>query len=145
MENRLKRLIGQIVTKSSAGGGAGSTLVLEFEDKSYFFVWCSWRIALGSKVLVTSSDTIVPTETNSSPNGYIGKNVPILKNKIVKYIDLKSYYDLFIEFADGYVFQIFCDIGISREDYGINWEFNIPTEKKYFEINNFFEMQVSEE
>lgn len=38
MENKIKKLVGQKVTKSRAGGAGGSILILEFEDTSYFFI-----------------------------------------------------------------------------------------------------------
>lgn len=145
MENRIENLIGKIVVESKAGGAAGSTLVLEFENTSYFFIWCSWRIEKASKVLVTSSDTVLPTEENDSPNGFIGENSPILKGKKVTNISLSPCYDLEISFDGEYKISIFCDIGISRDDYGINWEFNIPTENISIEINNHFKKKIINE
>ena len=145
MESKIRSLIGQKVTKSSAGGSAGSILVLEFENTSYFFIWCSWRIEHGTKVIVTSSDTILPTETNPSPNGFIGEKTPILIGKKLKTVSLTTLYDLELVFEENYKLHIFCDIGISRDDYGTNWEFIIPTENISIEINNHFEEKMIEE
>ncbi|WP_206913425.1 hypothetical protein IGL98_001363 [Enterococcus sp. DIV0840] len=139
MESKIKNLIAQPVVKSSAGGGAGSTLVLEFEDKSYIFIWCSWRIEQGAQVIVTSSDTISPTDNDSSPNGFIGEKSPILEGRKLINFNLTPQYDLEMLFDDEYKLRIFCDIGHSREDYNINWELNIPTENISIEINNHFE------
>lgn len=139
MENKLKNILNQTVTKSSSGGGGGSILVLEVEDQSYIFIWCSWRIECQSKVIVTSSDTSLPTEEFPSSNGLIGKKVPLLVGKKVKSFVLSPQYDLDIFFNDGYKLRIFCDIGHSRIDFNVNWEFNIPLEGISIEINNHFE------
>ncbi|MGX7148393.1 hypothetical protein [Enterococcus ureasiticus] len=139
MESKIKNLIAQPIVKSSAGGAAGSTLVLEFEDKSYIFIWCSWRIEQGAQVIVTSSDTISPTDNDSSPNGFIGEKSPILEGRKLINFNLTPHYDLEMLFDDEYRLRIFCDIGHSREDYNINWELNIPTENISIEINNHFE------
>lgn len=139
MESKIKNLIAQPVVKSSAGGAAGSTLVLEFEDKSYIFIWCSWRIEQGTQVIVTSSDTISPTDNDSSPSGFIGEKSPILEGRKLINFNLTPQYDLEMFFDNEYKLRIFCDIGHSREDYNINWELNIPTENISIEINNHFE------
>lgn len=139
MESKIKNLIAQTVVKSSAGGAAGSTLVLAFEDESYIFVWCSWRIEQGTQVIVTSSDTISPTDTDSSPNGFIGEKSPILEGRKLINFNLTPQYDLVMLFDNEYKLRIFCDIGHSREDYNINWELNRPTENISIEINNHFE------
>lgn len=139
MENKIKNLISQKVVKSSAGGSAGSTLVLEVENTSYLFIWCTWRIEQGDTVIVTSSDTIYPTENNDSSNGLIGQKSPILEGEKVVSIKLTPQYDLEITFENGYKLLVFCDIGHSRDDYNINWELNIPTENISIEINNHFE------
>ncbi|MBP1048398.1 hypothetical protein I6N96_19060 [Enterococcus sp. BWM-S5] len=145
MENKIKRLVAQTVVKSTAGGGAGSTLVLEFEDTSYIFIWCSWRIEQGKKVIVTSSDTVLPTESNDSPNGLIGEKSPVLKGRKVKNVYLSPQYDLEIVFDNEYKLRIFCDIGPSRDDYDINWELNIPTDNISIEISNHFKERMIEE
>lgn len=145
MENRLKKLINQKVVKSSAGGGAGSILVVEYEDTSYLFIWCAWRIEQGEKVIVTSSDTIEPTESNESPNGLIGEKSPILEGKKLISVQLTPQYDLEMSFDEEYKLRIFCDIGYSRDDYNVNWELNLPTENISIEITNHFEEKISEE
>lgn len=145
MKNKIKNLVGQAVTKSSAGGSAGSILMLEFESKAYFFIWCSWRIEHDSKVLVTSSDTVLPTENNDSPNGFIGGNAPVLIGKKVISFNLTPFYDLELVFENEYKVRIFCDIGASRDDYEMNWEFNIPLENTSIEITNYHELKISEE
>lgn len=145
MEDELKELINQRVVKSSAGGAAGSILVVEFEDTSYLFIWCAWRIEKGEKVIVTSSDTILPTETNSSPHGLIGEKTPILKDRKLVSINLTSQYDLEMLFDNDYKLRIFCDIGHSRDDYTTNWELNSPTENSSIEITNHFEEKILEE
>ncbi|MTD38619.1 hypothetical protein GIX45_08255 [Erwinia sp. CPCC 100877] len=139
MKDKLKSLINKSVVKSSAGGAAGSILVIEFEDTSYLFIWCTWRIEDGENVVVTSSDTILPTESNSSPNGFIGEKSPILEGRKLISFNLTPQYDLEMLFDNEYKLRIFCDIGHSREDYNINWELNIPTENISIEINNHFE------
>lgn len=133
------------MSKSSTGGAAGSTFLLEFEDTSYIFIWCSWRIEQDGKVIVTSSDTILPTEDNNSLNGFIGEMSSILQGKRVRSVSLTLQYDLEIFFDNEYKLHIFCDIGPSRDDYGINWELNIPTENISIEISNHFEEKIIEE
>ncbi|EGO5829924.1 hypothetical protein K7P65_002524 [Enterococcus faecalis] len=145
MENKIETLIGQKVTKSSSGGSAGSILIIEFSNSSYFVIWCSWRVESALKVLVTSSDTVLPTENNHSPNGFIGDNISLLIGKKVTSVNLKSFYDLEIVFDREYTLRVFCDIGVSRDDYGINWELNLPLENISIEINNYFEMKKIEE
>lgn len=145
MEDKIKNLVTQTVVKSSAGGAAGSTLVLEFEDESYIFVWCSWRIEQGKEVIVTSSDTISPTDHVDSQNGLIGKKTPILEGRKLLGVNLTAQYDLEMIFDDEYKFRIFCDIGHSRDDYDINWELNIPREKIAIEISNHFEERIIKE
>lgn len=139
MEDKLKNLINQTVVKSSAGGAAGSILVVEFEDTSYLFTWCTWRIEDSNSVIVTSSDTILPTESNSSPNGLIGEKSPILVGRKLLSFNLTPQYDLEMFFDNEYILRIFCDIGHSRDDYNTNWELNIPSENISIEINNHFE------
>ncbi|MGX7024452.1 hypothetical protein [Vagococcus hydrophili] len=141
MKSRLKELINKKVIKSSSGGGAGSILVIELENSSYFFIWCAWRIECEDVVIVTSFDTIEPTEFTNSLNGYIGEKVPLLVGNRVLDITLTPQYDLRISFENNYVLHVFCDIGFSREDYNINWELNIPHENISIEINNHFEEQ----
>lgn len=97
------------------------------------------------KVQVASSDTILPTRSNHSPNGFIGENTPILEGRKVSRISWISYYDLEIIFEEDYQIRFFCDVGPSREDYEINWEFNLPAEHISIEINNHFEMKLIEE
>lgn len=113
--------------------------MVEFEDASYLFIWCSWRIEESEKVIVTSSDTILPTENNSSPSGLIGKRSPILEGEKLIRFELTPQYDLEMYFDNDYKLRIFCDIGHSRDDYTINWELNIPKENISIEINNHFE------
>jgi hypothetical protein len=144
MKNKLKRLINQNIVKSSAGGAAGSILVVEFEDTSYLFIWCTWRIEDSDGIIVTSSDTISPTENNSSPNGLIGEKSPILVDRKLVSFNLTPQYDLEMLFDDDYKLRIFCDIGHSREDYNINWELNIPRENISIEIDNHFEEYLGE-
>lgn len=143
MEDKLKKLVGKKVTKSSSGGGAGSILVLEFENASYFYILCSWRISHENSILVTSSDTIVPEKDNSSPNGFIGENTPVLLEKKVVNINLSSYYDLEINFEEGYKMQVFCDVGIYEDEYDINWELNMPADNICIGITNHLDVNSS--
>lgn len=135
MENNLKELIGKKVIYSKSGGAAGSILRIEFEDKSYFFLWCAWRIELGAnKVIVTSEDT---TEV---PGGLIQEKTPIFENNRVLKIDLKAHYDLDILFENDYRLRVFCNIGHSRNDYDINWEFLVPNKNLAFTVNNHYKI-----
>jgi hypothetical protein len=144
MKNKLERLINQKVVKSSAGAAAGSSLIVEFEDESYLFVWCAWRIEQGKQVIVTSSDSISPTDNDNRPSGFIGEKSPVLEGKKLLSFNLTPQFDLDLFFDNEYKLRIFCDIGHSRDDYNINWELNIPRENISVEISNYFKEHLGE-
>lgn len=141
MENKLKNIIGKKVIKSNSGGGAGSILAVDFDDGSYLFIYCSWRIEYKQKNIVASSDTIGPSKYSDSPNGVIGETVQKLEGNKVLSINLSPQYDLELSLENDYVLHAFCNLGHAQDDFDVNWEFNRPNENISIEITKYFQVK----
>ncbi|MEN9918317.1 MAG: hypothetical protein RL662_753 [Bacteroidota bacterium] len=137
----LSILVNSKIVKSNSGGGAGSILKIEINNKdSYFFIYCCWRLESDATVLATSADD---TTANI---GLIAKSVKLLEGKTILSINLSKQYDLIIVFEDGYTLRVFCDISYSSSDnedyYDTNWELCIPTDNAYFKVSNKYQIET---
>lgn len=116
--------IGETVTYSRTGGGAGSILVIEFEDKNYYTIGCDWRIEYNGAIITTSWDDGTPLI------GYMNKNAErLIGNKLLSF-EIFDHYDLKLYFENGFVVNVFCDnikyCSVEDSIYYSNWELSIP-------------------
>ncbi|GHV33206.1 hypothetical protein FACS1894177_09660 [Bacteroidia bacterium] len=132
----LNNLKSGTVTKSTAGGGAGSTIKIEFneEDLRILYIECAWRIENKNKVIATSTDGI------EALTGLIAKSARMLEGKIVESIILTPFYDLCVSFSDGFCIRIFCVFSYDYE-FDTNWQLWIPTQNLSYEITNHFKIK----
>ena len=142
MEKELSKyfddLIQSKVTYSRAGGGAGSIISMELNNKDnlLYALWieCAWRIENKNKVIATSTDDIEPVI------GLIAKNVKMLEEKVIDSIEVNPFYDLCINFTDGFCLRIFCIFSYSCES-ETNWYLAIPEQNLTYEITNHFDVK----
>ena len=124
IHNLLSKAIGKTVNYSRTGGGAGSILVIEFENKTFYTINCTWRIEYKGTVITTSWDDGTPLI------GCMNKNVEKLIGKKLLSYELSPQYDLKLYFENDFVANIFCSIieHDPEEDstYNCNWDFRIP-------------------
>lgn len=128
--------LGKVVS-STAGGGAGSIIKIEIENKGILyilFINCTWRIENNNTIIATSADDI------TAQTGLIAKSAAMLDNKKVISFELSKFNDLFIEFSDDFYIRIFNIFSHSNiDDY--NWDFWIPSEDLSYEITNSFDIK----
>lgn len=142
MENEFMQYLNSlkqcVVTESSAGGGAGSIILMELtsvENESYIlWIECGWRIEIINKVIATSVDDI------EAITGLIAKSTKMLEGKVVESINVNPFYDLCINFSDGYCLRVFCIYSYSWVD-DINWRLSVPNQNLAYEITNQFKIK----
>jgi len=135
--NYLNDLRSCTVTKSSAGGGAGSIakIELEKEDSLYIlYILCTWRIENKNTVVASSADNL------DAVTGFVAISTKMLEGKIVDFIEISPYYDLCVTFTDGFCLRVFCVFSYTSE-WDSNWELWIPDENLSFEITNHFKVK----
>jgi hypothetical protein len=134
----LNNIIQSEVTYSRAGGGAGSIISIKLngKDNSLYALWieCDWRIEYKNKVIATSADDIEPI------TGLIAKSVKMLEGKIVDSVKMTPFYDLRINFSDGFCLNIFCIFSYTYE-FETNWYLAIPEQNLAYEITNYFKIK----
>lgn len=126
IQELMSKSIGKVVTYSRTGGGAGSIWVIEFEDKTYYTIDCSWRIEWNGAIITTSEDDGTPLV------GHMNKNAErLIGNKLLSF-EILEHYDLKLYFENGFVVNAFCDIleRCSEEDsiFYSNWDYCVPNE-----------------
>lgn len=67
IQNLLSKAIDKTVTYSRTGG-AGSILIIEFENKAFYTINCTWRIEDNGIVITTSWDDGTPLIGNMNKN-----------------------------------------------------------------------------
>lgn len=82
-------------------------------------VWCSWRLSKKDNLVVTSDDC----ENHYKWCKYLRK---LAGHKITKAKILNSFFDMQIDFTDGYQLNIFCDHGTREPSIDTNWEIFWP-------------------
>jgi hypothetical protein len=126
------------INYSRAGGGAGSiiSMKLNSKDSTLYALWieCDWRIENKDKVIATSADNI------EAVTGLVAKSVKMLEGKIIESIKLSPFYDLCINFTDGFCLNIFCIFSYDYE-FETNWYLAIPKQNLVYEITNHFEIK----
>lgn len=60
LENDINLLLGQKVTYSRTGGGAGSILLIKFENDCALWAWRYWEIIKGNQLIACSEDDDTP-------------------------------------------------------------------------------------
>jgi hypothetical protein len=142
MEKELRKYLNDIiqskVTYSRAGGGAGPIISMEVSNHDNFMhdLWieCDWRIEYENKVIATSADDIEPI------TGLIAKSVKMLEGKIVDSVKMSPFYDLRINFSDGFCLNIFCIFSYTYE-FDTNWYLAIPEQNLCYKITNHFKIK----
>lgn len=142
MEKELRKYLNDIsqskVTYSRAGGGAGSIISMKISNKanSLYALWieCDWRIENKNKVVATSADGIEPG------TGLIAKSVKMLEEKVIDSIEVSPFYDLLINFTDGFCLRVFCIFSYDYE-FEMNWYLAIPEQNLSYEITNHFKVK----
>ena len=137
LSKHLNDLIESKITYSRAGGGAGSIISMELNNKNLIYaLWieCTWRIENKNKVVATSADDIEPV------TGLISKSIKMLEGKIVDSVEVNPFYDLCINFTDGFRLRIFCIFSYSCKS-ETNWYLAIPKQNLSYEITNHFEIK----
>lgn len=133
----LNNIKSSTVTKSTGGGAAGSIIKIELNNENSFFILyieCAWRIENKNKVIATSADDI------QAVTGLIAKSAKILENKVVNSIEVTPFYDLSINFTDGFCIKVFCVLSYTYE-FDTNWQLWIPNKDLSFEITNHFKVK----
>lgn len=133
----LINLTSSIVTKSTAGGGAGSIIKIEFNDEDslqIIYIECAWRIEKKDKVIATSADDI------KAVTGLIAQTARLLEGKTVEFIEINPFYDLNIKFTDDLRLRVFCIFSYTHEC-DVNWQLWIPYRNLSFEITNQFRIK----
>lgn len=134
----IKTIIGAKISYSRAGGGAGSIISMDVrnKDNSIYSLWveCAWRIENKNKIIATSADSV------EASNGLIAQSVKMLENKVIKSIKLTNFYDLLINFTDGFCLKVFCIFSYDCEPC-MNWYLAIPEQDLCYEITNFFNVK----
>lgn len=124
IQNLLSKAIDKTVTYSRTGGGAGSILIIEFENKAFYTINCTWRIEDNGIVITTSWDDGTPLIGN------MNKNAEKLIGRKLLYYELTPQYDLKLHFENNLLVNVFCNIitSISEDEdvYNCNWDFSIP-------------------
>jgi len=128
------------VILSKSGGSAGSLWLIDFENKTSFYIYCTWRIEHNNKVLATSNDD------STAIVGLLTRSVRELEgNKLISF-NLTEQYDLTLNFENDYSVKVFCDISYSETDkggvYDTNWDFSIPDRDLVLSINNYFKVKI---
>jgi hypothetical protein len=128
------------VTLSESGGSTGSLWLIDFENNTSFYIYCTWRIEQNNQVLATSNDDISPVI------GRLTRSVKELEgNKLISF-NISEQYDLTLCFENNYIVRVFCDISYSETDndgaYDTNWDFSIPNQDLVISINNYFEIKT---
>jgi hypothetical protein len=142
MKRELKKYLDNLksctIIKSSAGGGAGSIILIELNNNTGVFntLWieCAWRIENKNKVVATSADNI------EAVTGLIARSVKMLEGKIIDSIKLTPFYDLCIKFTDGFCLRTFCVFSYDYEFDG-NWYLAIPEWDLTYEITKHFKIK----
>lgn len=92
-----------------------------FEGERSLIVYCDWRLQAENRILSSSQSTTVDGELD------LGAFLDI-KNKIVANIGFSSrLHDLKIEFENGIVFSIFCDLPLGDDGGDYNYVMFNPT------------------
>ena len=134
LKEKIENILGLEVIYSRAGGGAGSIISMELSNKYVLWIECVWRIENKSKIMATSADDIEPNI------GLIANSVKMLEGKIISSLKLSPFYDLCINFSDGFCLNIFCIFSYSCEC-ETNWYLAIPEEDLSYEITNHFKIK----
>lgn len=125
------------VTYSRAGGGAGSVIMMEMNNEVYqyvLFVNCAWRIENKNQIIATSSDD---TTANT---GLIAKSVKLFEGKIIETIEMTPFYDLIINFTEGFCLKIFSIFSFTSNS-NVNWSLCVPSQDISFDITNHFDVK----
>lgn len=137
-DSLLKQSINKKVIRSTSGGGAGSIWLITFDDDSYFFIYCNWRIEQNNRIKATCYDN------NTAILGLLSRSVRELEGKKLLSYELSPQYDLNLFFEDNYNVKIFCSVSYTETEnggtYDTNWEFGIPKINQTFHINNYFQI-----
>lgn len=134
----LEELQGGTIIKCSAGGGAGSIILMDVTSRSgvLYTLWieCCWRIENSNKVIATSADDIEPI------TGLIAKSAKKLEKLVIQSVALNSFYDLCIEFSEEFYLRLFC-IFSNENDCDVNWWLSIPSKNLCYEVTNLFKVE----
>lgn len=125
------------VTKSTSGGTTGSIIKMELNNENSLFILyieCAWRIENKNRVVATSADDI------QAVTGLIAKSTRMLEGQVVDSITITPFYDLCINFTNGFCLNIFCILSYTYE-FDTNWQLWIPNQNLSFEITNHFQVK----
>ena len=128
------------VILSKSGGSTGSLWLIDFEYKTSFYIYCTWRIEHNNQVLASSNDD------STAIVGRLTRSVKELEgNKLISF-NLTKQYDLTLCFENDFSVKVFCDISYSQTDnggtYDTNWDISIPDRDLVISINNYFNVIV---
>jgi len=128
------------VILSKSGGSTGSLWLIDFENKTSFYIYCTWRIEHNNQVLASSNDD------STAIVGRLTRSVKELEgNKLISF-NLTKQYDLTLCFENDFSVKVFCDISYSQTDnggtYDTNWDISIPDRDLVISINNYFNVIV---
>ena len=131
----LDALVGKKVTDIIAGSNIGSIFHIGFDkygkNKAFdLLVRCTWRLSINETIMVSSLD---------SNKTKIPQSLKKLKNKTLLSYKLKTFNDLEIEFEEGYLLSVFCDISpnYAKKYLGDNWCLSDLKNNKVFIANKF--------
>ena len=128
------------VTLSKSGGCVGSLWLIDFDNNTSFYIYCTWRIEHNNQVLASSNDD------STAIVGRLTRSVKELEgNKLISF-NLTKQYDLTLCFENDFSVKVFCDISYSQTDnggtYDTNWDISIPDRDLVISINNYFNVIV---
>jgi hypothetical protein len=134
-------IINSNVILSKSGGSTGSLWLIDFDNKTSLYIYCTWRIEHNDNILTTSNDDTTPI------TGLLTKTVRELEGKKLIAFDLSKQYDLTLKFEDDYCVKIFCDISYSETEnggtYDTNWDLSMPDNDLVISISNYFKINKS--
>lgn len=128
----LETLQGSKVSKVIAGGGNGSIIIIDIDNKYSLYILCDWRLITNDDVIVTSYDD------SDVKHGKIPIYLKKLHKEVVKKISIINRYDINIEFQNETILTIFSNNNKSSNTIDENWSFvDIENNISYNLTNEF--------
>lgn len=132
IQTLIKSIEGEHITSIQTGVGS---IIYFGNDEKFFTIYCSWRLRNHTNVLVNWHQTDMDLIDN-----HLNK----LSNTCIVSIRINDMFDLFIEFENGLILDVFTDI--SDNDYGHsivdNWDFVNVKDNLCHSINYMLEVKT---
>lgn len=137
--NYLKELNNQKVLYSSAGGGNGSILLIQFENNSALWAWRYWEITYNDKLITNAEDDDTPIIGKMA----VGAN-QLVNARVTNIILINENYNLGILFDNNYELWLYTEMEEEEIYKSIcNWEYHVPQHDICYVVTSQLTIEIS--